>query len=1031
MQVAEENLRRSIAAATDARARARLRVELAAVVRARDPVAARDELTERGARSGPDPGADAAPRSRWRGRCRRRNASRGWAPSPGPARAWPFPTSWSALAGAQIDADQPRDAARTLLALVRDERLPLHHRRAAASKLVRICDRVDPIAGPHRAVRGGDARHGEGAARAAAAGAGVAPDHRTPSRAHGRRRRDARADRARVDEVRRRGAARRRAARPPARAQARVGAHDRGGGGAGAPAGAPAAAAAVPRQPAAAPPKRLPAKAAFEAALAEAGRAIPTAPGGLRRRRSACRGPGPTSPRASRPSTPPCARVVRAGSAPPAAHGPRGRRRRGQARGGAAGAREGGGRRRPVRAGGELAAGRRGGAAAAGRDRAPAGVAGRSLPGGATVARAGRGRSGQGAGAAGEGAVAAPGRRRGARARREAGGAGREGEESSRRRLALLRAAPRRRIRAGAAGAARAGGWRRSSKRWATRSARWRCSSARSRSRRPARVRACAASGRASCASLGRPRELAAALEKDAGALLGDARLPVLAEQAELLEAAGESERALDVRMMALAEFPGAPAVLDDARARLEATGRPIESLALAIAALDHTTDRTRRLALLRDVAMLSEQPDVSANPGDAANAWLAVLGLAAADKEAAAAAERLLRAVGDWERCADLLAWQVARAAARKPDDTDEGTDQVGLIWRLAELRRERLGEADEALRLYGQLATFGSAAAGPRRFRRSWRRWCAATSCSPSRPPARAWRRRRPIDRGRWSIAPRCCWRAAAGATPNATRSRRSISIRATPRRSGRWRRCTTGSGAPASSPRSWAAGPPAPAARCGAAALRPRAGLGARRDRGRRAKPTGGRWRSIRRSPSRSPRSARWPPAKATGPRSPAARERGRPRDQRDAQGPAADRAGGRLRRSAGRFRARGVAAGERRTISARRSPPARSGRALSPRRWKLAGGGRRARPPRLARRHHRRRGRTVLRGRRGGRGGGPARSRAHPVFALLRTRQQLSPDAGAAVHDLLRARAVGQRLEGDGGAARTPRRRARAR
>ena len=52
-----------------------------------------------------------------------------------------------ALAGAQLDADQPRDAARTLLALVRDERLPLHHRRAAANRLVRICDRLDPILG--------------------------------------------------------------------------------------------------------------------------------------------------------------------------------------------------------------------------------------------------------------------------------------------------------------------------------------------------------------------------------------------------------------------------------------------------------------------------------------------------------------------------------------------------------------------------------------------------------------------------------------------------------------------------------------------------------------------------------------------------------------------------------------------------------------------------------------------------------------------------------------------------------------------
>src|SRR6187399_3032862 len=45
MAVAEEALRKSIASAPDARARARLRVELAGVVRARDPAAARMELT--------------------------------------------------------------------------------------------------------------------------------------------------------------------------------------------------------------------------------------------------------------------------------------------------------------------------------------------------------------------------------------------------------------------------------------------------------------------------------------------------------------------------------------------------------------------------------------------------------------------------------------------------------------------------------------------------------------------------------------------------------------------------------------------------------------------------------------------------------------------------------------------------------------------------------------------------------------------------------------------------------------------------
>src|SRR4249920_2111052 len=52
-QVNEETLRRSIAGATDARARARLRVELAAVVRARDPAAAREELANAAREGGP------------------------------------------------------------------------------------------------------------------------------------------------------------------------------------------------------------------------------------------------------------------------------------------------------------------------------------------------------------------------------------------------------------------------------------------------------------------------------------------------------------------------------------------------------------------------------------------------------------------------------------------------------------------------------------------------------------------------------------------------------------------------------------------------------------------------------------------------------------------------------------------------------------------------------------------------------------------------------------------------------------------
>jgi tetratricopeptide (TPR) repeat protein len=205
---------------------------------------------------------------------------------------------------------------------------------------------------------------------------------------------------------------------------------------------------------------------------------------------------------------------------------------------------------------------------------------------------------------------------------------------------------------------------------------------------------------------LGRTRELSAALEKDAGALQGDARLAVLAEHATLLEGAGEAEKALEVRLMALAEFPGAPTVLDDARRRLEATGRAGESLGLAVAALDHTTDLPRRRQLLREVASLTESaPNVDRT--GAADAWLAVLEVDPADFRAAAAAERFLVATGDWERCADLLAWSAARAATLSPDAVDSGAPSRGaLLWRLAELRRARLGQTDEALRLYVELA-------------------------------------------------------------------------------------------------------------------------------------------------------------------------------------------------------------------------------------------------------------------------------------------------------------------------------------
>ena len=217
---------------------------------------------------------------------------------------------------------------------------------------------------------------------------------------------------------------------------------------------------------------------------------------------------------------------------------------------------------------------------------------------------------------------------------------------------------------------------------------------------------------------IGRARELAAALEADAAALVGDERLRALAERASLLDAAGELEAALDVRLMALAEFPGDLPLVGAARRRLESTGRPAESLRLAVAAVERVAEVGEKLRLLRDIAALSERS--GANPSEAAAAWLAVLDLDPQDVAACAAAERLLLAVGDWERCAELLSWAAARqvgatvvvdAAHAAP----AGETRATLLWRLAELRRARLAQTDEALRLYGEMLSETGRPLGP----------------------------------------------------------------------------------------------------------------------------------------------------------------------------------------------------------------------------------------------------------------------------------------------------------------------------
>ena len=153
--------------------------------------------------------------------------------------------------------------------------------------------------------------------------------------------------------------------------------------------------------------------------------------------------------------------------------------------------------------------------------------------------------------------------------------------------------------------------------------------------------------------------------------------------------------------------------VLAPARRRLESTGRLEQSLRLAMAAVHHVSERGERLHLLRDIATLSEK--AARDPSEVAMAWLAVVELDPNDIAAAESAERVLMATGEWERCADLLAWAAARIEAAAGGSGGGEARRAPLLWRLAELRRSRLGQEDEALRLYRALgASNGAGASG-----------------------------------------------------------------------------------------------------------------------------------------------------------------------------------------------------------------------------------------------------------------------------------------------------------------------------
>jgi tetratricopeptide (TPR) repeat protein len=665
VRAGEETLRRSIAAATDGRTRARLRVDLAELLRARDAVGARAEIDRALAEGGASAAVTSAALSFARALPPAERLT--WLSSFTKAEGkTPSPLLVSALADAQLGAELPRDAALTWLGLARDERVPLHHRRAAARKAARLGDRLAPAD--------------------AAAAAAVAADL-----AVGKSRRGPRAAARELPEA------------PPAK---------------------PAVAARPPAPPRTRRP-RAGAPSIWERALADAraGQASRARRLGEQALRAAAPGPDLTGRLTALDS------ALREGGFIKDAL--RLRRTHLEALTGTA--------VRPALLALAAEAEEAGLGTLAAEWRADAGVvvAPPPVPGAApetpeahylaaqrALARQSPGQSAQRpiddkadvasvlahlekalAGHPGADAALALAETLVAR--------GTTGEaELSARRLDLLRAAhaaeytPARRARLG----------RRLAETLEARGDALGAVAVLERALAEAAPEHARAERVRLLRTLGRSRELAAALEKDAGTLQGEARLAVLAEHATLLEGAGEAEKALDVRLMALAEFPGAPNVLDEARRRLEATGRAAESLALATAALDHTDDVSRRRHILRDVARLTESA-ASVDPAGAAAAWLAVLEVDPGDFAAAAAAERFLVATGDWERCADLLAWSAARAptVAPNPAAPDAAPSRNALLWRLAELRRGRLGQVEEALRLYTELGASSASLALP----------------------------------------------------------------------------------------------------------------------------------------------------------------------------------------------------------------------------------------------------------------------------------------------------------------------------
>lgn len=105
--------------------------------------------------------------------------------------------------------------------------------------------------------------------------------------------------------------------------------------------------------------------------------------------------------------------------------------------------------------------------------------------------------------------------------------------------------------------------------------------------------------------------------------------------------------------------------------------------------------DDPRRVDLHRQLGRLYQES--LARPDDAIAAWTSVLAAEAYDPEALDALEDLYGAAEDWSSCVEIL--------ERKAQITEDVFEKVTLLFRVAEMWEQKIGDADGAKRAYAQI--------------------------------------------------------------------------------------------------------------------------------------------------------------------------------------------------------------------------------------------------------------------------------------------------------------------------------------